>query len=62
MSKVEDGGTIPESGQQRPKSEAFQAAPSSGISSQKPDNEDVMSLEMALVRALQHLGETTDLK
>ena len=62
MSKVEDGQSIPNSGQQRPKSDAFQATPVSQGKSQKADSEEVMSLEMALVRALQQLGETTDLK
>ncbi len=57
MSKVEDGGAIPESGQECPKSEAIPAKGSVGDDLQIVENKSVMSLEIALVRALQQLGQ-----
>ena len=60
MSKVEDGDAIPKAGQERPKSEAMSADADSVDSRQAPEDESVMSLEIALVRALQQLGKASE--
>jgi hypothetical protein len=60
MSKVEDGGAIPKSGQECPKSEALEATSGGSDYTQTVDNEVDMSLEMALVRALHELGKPPD--
>jgi hypothetical protein len=57
MSKVEDSGDIPKSGQERPNNEATQAGARVGDDLQTVEDESVMSLEIALVRALQQLGQ-----
>ena len=59
MSKVEDGKAIPESGQERPNSEAIPARTDLDDSGQEVEDESVMSVEMALVRALQQLGKSS---
>lgn len=57
MSKVEDGGAIPNSGQERPKSEAFEGDNAPIDYPQIVDNQSDMSIEIALVRALHELGK-----
>ena len=57
MSKVEDGGAIPVSGQERPKSEAFEASSDPIDYPQAVQDEADMALEIALVRALHDLGK-----
>ena len=57
MSKVEDAKAIPNSGQKRPENEAVSPATDLDSSSQMVEDESLMSLEMALVRALQQLGK-----
>ena len=59
MSKVKDGEAIPESGQERPNSEAIPARTDLDDSGQEVEDESVMSVEMALVRALQQLGKSS---
>jgi hypothetical protein len=60
MSKVEDGEAIPKAGQERPKSDAALACSDLDVSAQIAEDESVMSLEIALVRALQQLGQTSE--
>ena len=59
MSKVEDGEGIPESGQERPNSEAIPADTDLDDSDQAVEAESIMSVEIALVRALQQLGKSS---
>ena len=59
MSKVEDGEAIPESGHECPKTEAIPARTDLDDSGQEVEDESVMSVEMALVRALQQLGKSS---
>ena len=60
MSKVEESGSIPKTGRQNPKTEPLPAEDNSDVSMQLDEGEGVMSLEKALVRALQQLGETPE--
>ena len=60
MNKVEDGDAIPKAGQKRPNSEAISPGANQVESRQAAEDESVMSLEMALVRALQQLGKASE--
>jgi hypothetical protein len=60
MSEVDDADAIPKPGQERPKSDAVSNGVDPTDSSQAIEDESVMSLEMALVRALHQLGHGSD--
>ena len=60
MSKVEDGDAIPESGHECPKSEAIPADTDLDDSDQAVEVESIMSVEIALVRALQQLRKARE--
>ena len=60
MSKMEYGRTIPTSGQECPGNEAIPTEAGLDDSGQEVDAESVMSLEIALVRALQQLGKAPE--
>jgi hypothetical protein len=57
MNKVEPGVAIPKPGRKNPESEHSRVASNSNESGQYPDEQRLMPLEIALVRALQQLGE-----
>ena len=56
MSKVEHAGAIPKPGRKSPESEHSQFARKSNGLNQRPDDQRLMPIEIALVRALQQLG------
>jgi hypothetical protein len=60
MNKVEDGDAIPKTGQENPRNEAIPAKADVVDSRQEVEDESVMSLEIALVRALQQLGKASE--
>ncbi len=55
MSKVEHAVAIPKAGRKSPENEDSPVAAKSSESHQSSDNQHLMSLEIALVRALQQL-------
>ena len=56
MNKVEQAVAIPKPGRKSPESEHSPLAAKSNQSDQRPDDQQLMPLEIALVRALQQLG------
>jgi len=56
MNKMEQAVAIPKPGRKNPESEHSAAAANSSRSDQQPDDQQLMPLEIALVRALQQLG------
>ena len=60
MSKVEDSAAIPEPGRKIPESESLPRLEAESSLSQTNGNEPLMTVEMALVRALLYLAENSD--
>ena len=60
MNKMEQAVAIPKPGRKSPESEHSRVTSNSNESDQHPDEQRLMPLEIALVRALQQLGEKRD--
>jgi hypothetical protein len=56
MNKMEPAVAIPKPGHKNPETEHSPVAAKSGQSDQRSDDQQLMPLEIALVRALQQLG------
>jgi hypothetical protein len=62
MNKVEPTVAIPKPGRKNPESEHSPVVAKSGQSDQPPDDQQLMPVEIALVRALQQLGSSVKIE